>query len=125
MARTIELDADELVLRYSGLGALLRVTSEVRLPYDSIVAVSVGIDRLPHPFTMRVGLNGWPTDLRRGQFWIGGRRVFYDVGDRRRAVVLELRDQPYARIVVEPDTDPEQLAEEIRRRSPWVGSPAS
>jgi hypothetical protein len=110
-------------LRYSGWEALLRVTSEVRVPYEAIVALTVGVDDLPHPFAMRVGLNAWPTDIRRGQFWLRGKRMLYDLGNRRRAIALELRNNAYARVVFEPEADPERFADEIRGRAPWLKSP--
>ena len=33
------------------------------------------------------------------------------------AVVLELTGQSYATVAIEPETDPEELAEELRARS--------
>lgn len=116
MARTIELQELAFVVRYRGLGALLRMTGELRVPYSNIRSVRVGVESLPGALAWRVGLNTWVTDTRRGIFWVGGKRLFLDLADRRRAVVLELEGHTYDHVAIEPDTDPEHLAEQLRAR---------
>ena len=74
MTRTIDLRDDALLVRYSGFSALLRLTSELRIPYDTIRSVSVGYAGSPGAFTPRIGLNAWPLGARRGMFWIGAER---------------------------------------------------
>jgi hypothetical protein len=117
VARTIAFEPDELVLGYSGLSALTRMQGEVRVPYTAIRSVSVGLDEVPSALAFRVGLSTAPFGgSRKGQFWWAGKRVFLDLEDPARAVVLELKGHPFARIAVEPDTEPEQLAEQIEQR---------
>ena len=65
----------------------------------------------------RVGLSTAPFGAtRKGQFWWAGKRVFLDFEDPEQAVVLELKGHSFARIAVQPDTDPEPLAAQIRER---------
>jgi hypothetical protein len=42
--------------------------------------------------------------------------VFLDFEDPARAVVLDLKGHRFARVAVQPDTSPEELAEAIRER---------
>jgi hypothetical protein len=117
MARTIALEPDAVVLGYSGLSALTRLRGEVRVLYEQIRSASVGLEEVPSLLAFRVGLSTAPFgDSRKGQFWWAGKRVFLDFEDPARAVVLELKGHPFARIAVEPDTDPEQLAGQIGER---------
>ena len=117
MARTIELEPDALVLRYSGISALARLASEVPVPYEQIRHASVGLDEVPSAWAFRVGVSTAPFGSRRqGQFWWAGKRVFLDLEDPARAVVLDLKGHRFARVAVEPDTSPEDLAEQIRLR---------
>ena len=105
------------MLGYSGLAAAVRVRGEVRVPYGQIRSVSVGLDEVPSTLAFRVGLSTAPLGAtRKGQFWWAGKRVFLDFEDPDRAVVLELKAHPFARIAVQPDTDPEPLAAQIRER---------
>ena len=117
MSRTIELEPDALVLRYSGVSALARLTNELRIPYDQIRSMSVGLDEVPSALGFRVGVSTAPFgSTRQGQFWWAGKRLFLDFGDPSRAVVLDLRGHRFARVAVEPDTSPEELADAIRTR---------
>jgi hypothetical protein len=117
MSRTIELEPDAVVLGYSGVSALTRLTNEVRIPYTAISSVSVGLEEVPSALAFRIGLSTAPFGgTRRGQFWWAGKRVFLDLEDPARAVVLDLQGQRFARVAVEPDTTPDELAEAIRER---------
>jgi hypothetical protein len=118
VARRIDLAEHELQVRYSGLSAVAVLTQELDVPYSSIGSVRVGMRDLPGAFTFRVGTTTAPFgDTRRGTFWVGGRRVFLDLNDRRQAVVLELEGHRYARVALGVD-DPEALAAAIRARLP-------
>ncbi len=48
-----------------------------------------------------------------GTFYQGGERIFWDVHDPAKAIVIELRDERYSRLVVEVD-DPEAALHLIR-----------
>ena len=117
MGRTIELGPDGVVLGYSGFSRLLRATGEVSIPYTAIRSVSVGLDEVPSAVAFRVGLSTAPFgSTRQGQFWWAGKRVFLDFEDPARTVVLDLMGNRFARVAVQPDTSPEDLAAAIRER---------
>jgi hypothetical protein len=119
MARRFDFADDALVVRYGGLDALLAVTTAVRIPYASIQDVRLGLAEVPAAFAWRVGLSTGPfSDHRMGRFWVGGRKLFLDLRDRSRAVVVDLSGAGavYDRVAIEPDHDPEGLAEKLRAR---------
>jgi hypothetical protein len=117
VARRIELLDEELRLHYSGLSMLATTARDVRVPYDAIASVSVGLDSLPGALALKMGLTTAPFgDTRRGTFWSGGRRIFLDVNDAERAVVLDLEGNRNARVALTVD-DPETFAAELRSRA--------
>jgi len=117
MARRIELTPEELVVHWDGLSSLAALARELRIPWESVSAVSIGLDPLPGALAVRVGMNTGPFgETRRGTFWSGGRRLFLDVNDGERAVVLDLEEHRYARVALTVD-DPEGFAAQIRARA--------
>ena len=117
MGRRIELEPDALVVRYSGIAAATRFARGLSIPYEQVRLVSVGLDDVPPALAFRVGLTTAPFGTtRKGHFWRSGRRLFLDFEDPSRAVVLDLEGNKLARVAVEPDTDPEALAGQIRER---------
>ena len=114
MSRRIELEDEALVVRYEGLSAAAVLRRELRVPYEAIHSVAVGLEELPGAFAFRIGTSTAPLGAtRRGTFWSGGRRQFLDVDDPERAVVLELEGQRYARVALTVD-DPAATAERLR-----------
>jgi hypothetical protein len=116
MSRRIDLLDDAVLLRYGGLDAAATLTRVVRVPYDAIAAVSVGLDDPPGPLAWRIGLSTPPFGAtQRGRFREQGRWSFLDVDDRERALVLDLTGHAYRRVVLTVD-DPEGLAARLRER---------
>ena len=74
------------------------------------------LDELPGPLAFRIGTSTAPLgNTRRGTFWTGGRRVFLDVDDPQRALVLDLEGHRNARVALTVD-DPEATAARIRAK---------
>jgi hypothetical protein len=117
VARRIELLDDELHLHFSGLSMLATAARDVHVPYDAIRSVSIGMPELPGALAIKMGTNTAPFgDTRRGTFWSGGRRLFLDLNDPERSVVLELEGNRYARVALTVD-DPEAIAGQLRARA--------
>jgi hypothetical protein len=117
VSRRIELLDDELHVQYSGLSAFAAGARNLHVPYSAIREVRIGLEELPGTFALKVGTNTAPFgDTRRGTFWTGGRRIFLDVNDPARAVVLDLEGNRFARVALTVD-DPEGFAEQLRARA--------
>ena len=118
MSRRIDFEDDALVLRYTGLDAAATLVSEVRIPYPAIASVSNGLTDPPRVLAFRIGLSTPPFGTtQRGRFRERGKWSFFDVGDRERAVVLDLAGHRYRRIALTVD-DPEGFAARVRERVP-------
>src|SRR2546423_15367793 len=92
MAPRIELLDDRLRIDYLGLEQLLVLRDRIAVPYALIREVEIGLESVPSPWALRLGLSVPWSDRRAGWFWSEGQRLFLDVKDRRRAVVLRLRE---------------------------------
>jgi hypothetical protein len=118
MPRRIDLEADALVVRYSGLWAAAVLTERVRVPYAAIRAMRVGLTQLPGPFSFRLGLSTAPLgNTRRGRFREGGRWSFYDVDDPERTLVIDLEGAQYTRVALTVDDPPSLMSRLDKRRS--------
>lgn len=56
MAR-VDLGDDHFVIRNEGLRRLLTVVGSIRVRYEAVASVDVGLDEVPPWFTWRVGFN--------------------------------------------------------------------
>jgi hypothetical protein len=116
VAPRIELLDDRLRVDYLGLEQLVVLRDKIDVPYDVIEKVEIGLERVPSPWALRLGLAVPWSDRRAGRFWSDGQRLFLDVKDRRRAVVLRVRGgEPYDVLAIEPP-QPEELAAALRAR---------
>ena len=114
MARRIDFRDDALVVSYSGLDAAATLTGTVRVPYDSIQLVRVGLTDPPGALAWRIGTSMAPFGTtQRGRFRERGKWSFLDVSDRERTVVLELDGHEFRRVALTVD-DPEAVATRLR-----------
>ena len=100
MAR-ITVEARDLVVEIEGLDKLWSLTSRLVIPLSNVRGATAD------PGIVRES-KGWkgpgahvPGVITAGTFHLDGERVFWDVHDAARAVVIELADERYARLVVE------------------------
>jgi len=115
MAR-LELLDDHFVVHNAGWRRLLTIVGSIRVRYEAVASVQVGLDRAPRWFTWRVGFNAGVGSRRAGIFWWGGKKWFLDVSDPARTLVVFLKPGAgYDAIAVTVD-DAEALADELRSR---------
>jgi len=110
MAR-IELHGDKLVVHVTGADRIFAFRSELEIPLEHVAAVARDEDeaRTWHHGVRAPGTN-LPGVITAGTFHEHGERVFWDVHHPERAIALSLRDERYARLVVEVDDPDETIA---------------
>ena len=114
MGRRLDFRDDALVVSYSGLDAAATLTGTVRVPYDAVRLVSIGLVDPPGALAFRLGTATPPFGTtQRGRFRDRGRWSFLDVSDRERTVVLELAGHEFRRVALTVD-DPETFAARLR-----------
>ena len=113
----VEVVGDRLVIRLERADRLWSFHSELEVPLAHIRGAEVDPDRARLPWSglpVR-GEHGWlPGMIAAGQVRQDGQWAFWDVHDPERAVIIDLADERYARLVVEVD-DPRATAASINQ----------
>lgn len=109
MAR-ISIEGEDLVVEIEGLDKLWALKSRLVIPLVNVRGATADPGMIKEPKGIRAPGAHVPGVITAGTFHIDGERVFWDVHDGTRAVVIELADQRYARLVVEVADPPAAVA---------------
>jgi hypothetical protein len=106
MAR-IELQGDRLVVHVTGADRVFALKSELAIPLEHVTGVARDEEEARTWYHgVRAPGTNLPGVITAGTFHEHGERVFWDVHHPERAIALSLRDERYAKLVVEVD-DPD------------------
>ncbi|URM88965.1 hypothetical protein LUW75_01835 [Streptomyces sp. MRC013] len=100
MAR-IRIAGDTLVVEIEGTDRLWALKSRLEIPLENVRGATADPGAAREPKGFRAPGTHLPGVITAGTFHLDGERVFWDVRDGSKAVVVELRDERYARLVVE------------------------
>ncbi|TVT61598.1 hypothetical protein FNH05_02730 [Amycolatopsis rhizosphaerae] len=100
MAR-IDIDGDDLVVTIEGLDRLWALKSRLTIPLANVRGATADPGITKEPKGIRAPGAYLPGVITAGTFHLDGERVFWDVHDPAKAVVIELADERYARLIVE------------------------
>lgn len=110
----ITVHEDELVVDVEGMDRLWALRSRLTIPLAHVRGATADPGIASEPAGWRVGGARVPGVLVAGTFRQSGDRVFWDVHDPAGAVVIELVDDEYQRLVVEV-ADPRATVEAVER----------
>ena len=110
----VELTKETLIVHVQGADQLWALKSRLEIPLSHVV----GAEADPE-----VALGWWkgirapgtylPGVIAAGTFYQEGEKVFWDVHEPEKTVVIRLRDEKYSRLVVEVE-DPDSTVKAIR-----------
>ncbi|MEU8660709.1 hypothetical protein [Actinoplanes philippinensis] len=100
MAR-VSTENGNLVVEIEGLDKLWSLKSSLTIPLANVRGATADPGMVKEPKGLRAPGTHLPGVITAGTFHQDGERVFWDVRDGARAVVIELADQRYARLVIE------------------------
>jgi len=104
----VELTEDTLVVHVKGMDRIFALTSRLEIPLSHVMGAQVDPE-LGHPEwwkSLRFTATQIPWVVSAGTFYQEGERVFWDVRDPEKVVVIRLRDERYARLVIGVDDPP-------------------
>ena len=113
----VSIDGDSLVVEIEGLDKLWALKSRLTIPLANIRGATADPGIIKDPKGIRAPGTHVPGVITAGTFHIDGERVFWDVHDATKAVVIELTDQRYARLVIEVP-DPQLTVTLIEQATP-------
>jgi hypothetical protein len=111
MAR-VSIDGDDLIVDVEGLDRLWALKSRLTVPLANVRGATADPGILRGPKGIRAPGTHIPGVVVAGSFYAEGERVFWDVHDAGKAIVIELGDDRYARLVIEVD-DPRSTVDMI------------
>jgi hypothetical protein len=101
----VHIHEDNLIVEIEGLDKLWALKSRLVIPLANVRGATADPGVLKEPKGIRAPGAHVPGVITAGTFHIDGERVFWDVHDPAKAVVIELADERYARLVIQV-TDP-------------------
>jgi hypothetical protein len=98
----IELTEDALIIHVRGLDRIFALKSRLEIPLSHVVGAEVdaGVAQPPAWKSLRLTATQIPWVVTAGTFYQEGERVFWDVHDPKKAVVIRLSDERYARLII-------------------------
>jgi hypothetical protein len=119
MAR-VSVEGTDLIVEIEGLNRVWALKSRITVPLGHVRGATLDPGIVRDFRGIRTAGTYVPGVIVAGTFRTEGERTFWDVRDAQKAVVIELDDDAYARLVVEVD-DPGatvDLVEDAMRRQP-------
>ena len=111
---TISIDGNNLTVEVHGADKLWALKSRLTIPLEHVRGATADPGMANEPKGFRGPGTHLPGVIVAGTFHQDGQKVFWDVHDKSRAVVIELQDDTYQRLVVEVE-DPRATVELIAR----------
>lgn len=100
---TISVQGQDLVVEMNGLDKLWSLKSKLTIPLAHVRGATIDPGILGEPKGIRAPGTHLPGVITAGTFHQDGEKVFWAVRDALKAVVVELADEHYTRLVVEVD----------------------
>jgi hypothetical protein len=111
---TVSIDNDTLVVEIEGLDKLWALKSRLEIPLANVRGATADPGIAREPKGVRAPGAYIPNVITAGTFHLDGEKVFWDVHDAGKAVVIELADERYARLVIEVD-EPRAVVDLVER----------
>jgi hypothetical protein len=110
----VELARNALLVQVRGMDQLWALKSRLEIPQSNAVGAEVDPEVAVGWKDLRVPGIHVPRVITAGSFYQESERVFWDVHDPEKAVVIQLKEERYARLVIEVD-DPYATAATIQK----------
>lgn len=111
---TISINGRELTIDVEGLDKLWTLKSRLTIPLAHVRGATADPSITTEPKGWRGPGTHLPGVIVAGTFHQDGQRIFWDVHNKAKAIVIELKDDTYQRLVIEVD-DPPATVELIER----------
>lgn len=116
MAR-VSIDDDRLTVELLGLHKLWAFKKRISVPLAHVRGATVDPGMVHEPKGLRAPGLHVPGVAVIGTFHRDGSKHFWDVRNRTDAIVIELADEDYSRLIVDVD-DPRSVVDAINRAAP-------
>jgi hypothetical protein len=109
----VELAADALIVHVRGIDRLFALRSRLEVPLSHVEGAEADAEEARRKWHGIMERGIWvPGPITAGTYYQEGEWVFWDVHGPEKTVVIRLRDERYARLVIEVE-DPESTAARV------------
>ena len=107
----VEITGDALIVHVRGMDRLWSLKSRLEIPLSHVLGAEADPQvASEHSRGLRAPGTHLPGVITAGTFYQEGDRVFWDVHDPEKAIVIRLKDERYVRLVIEVDDPPATVA---------------
>lgn len=99
----VRIDGDDLVVVIEGIHKVWALKSSLTIPLANVRGATADPGMIAEPKGIRAPGTRVPGLITAGTFHLHGEKVFWDVRDPAKTVVVELADEEYARLVLQVD----------------------
>ncbi|MEU4243166.1 hypothetical protein [Actinoplanes sp. NPDC026619] len=110
----INIDGDNLIVEIEGWDKLWALKSRLEIPLANVRGATADPGIVRGPRGIRTAGSHFPGVLTAGAFRIDGEKVFWDVHDPTKAIVIQLADERYTRLIIEV-ADPRETVDRVER----------
>jgi hypothetical protein len=114
----VEIDGEQLIVKIEGLDRLWTFRSRFAIPLEHVRGATLDPGAIRESKGVRAPGTYLPGVITAGTYYVDGERVFWDVRNPNKAVVIELVGERYARLVLQvadPDATVALVEGRIRR----------
>ncbi|MGW3077244.1 hypothetical protein [Kitasatospora sp. NPDC001132] len=97
----VSVDGGNLIVEIEGLDKLWALKSRLTIPLAHVRGATEDPGIAKEPKGLRAPGTHVPGVVTAGTFHVDGERIFWDVRDPAKAVVIQLADERYARLVIQ------------------------
>ncbi len=110
----VELTRDALIVHVQGMDRLWALKSRLEIPLEHVEGAKADPEIARQWYHgIRTGGTYIPRVITAGTFYKEGERVFWDVHDPEKTIVVRLKDEEYGQLVIEVE-DPRAAVEAIQ-----------
>ena len=110
----VSIEGGDLIVEMEGWDKLWALKSRLTIPLSNVRGATADPGMAREPKGWKLAGSQVPGVITAGSFRQDGERVFWDVHDPAKAVVIELADERFARLVIEVP-DPAETVSLIER----------
>lgn len=106
---TISKNNNHYIFKVNGMHQLWAFKSELSIPAEKIINAHQDTDTVK-------GWKGWrapgthvPSIITAGTFYKDGNKIFWDVSDIKKAIIVNLKDEDYKQLIIEVENPEEAL----------------
>jgi hypothetical protein len=97
----IRINGTDLLLEVKGVDKLLALKSRLTIPLSHVLGITTDTESFDLPKGLKASRASLTGVIRAGTFYSDGDKVFWDVHDLTRSIIIELHDDEFRRLIVQ------------------------